>query len=160
MRFSFSVILALLAIVLALLLPMGTVVVVTAYFGHSGVYFMGLIDLSIFRLNSISLSFPGIESVFILWLFVALLQALNLLIFSRGKISPIIAWLVFVSSLIAQLYIPSLVLDLARPDPIVVSQVCEPNAACSLPAALGLVIISFEYFLKDRSDRWTRIGYG
>ncbi len=160
MRFSFAVILALLTIALALLLPMGTILEIVAYFGHSGVYFSGFIDLSIFGLNSIFRSFPGIEFVFILWIFVASLQALNLLTLSREKISPIAAWLVFLSTLIAQLYIPSLVLDLASPEPLVVSQVCEPNVVCSIPAGLGLAIISFGYLFKDSNDRWTRIGYG
>ena len=160
MRFSFVIILALLTIMSAILQPMGTVEEVVAYFGHSGVYFSGLIDLSISELNFISGKFPGIEFVFILWIFVALLQALNLLMLSREKISPIIAWLVFLSSLIAHLHIPSLVLGLNHPHPLVVSQVCEPNVNCSFPVGLGLVIITFGYLLKDSSNQWTRIGHG
>ncbi|KXH77327.1 MAG: hypothetical protein AM326_05165 [Candidatus Thorarchaeota archaeon SMTZ-45] len=160
MRFSFVLILASLTIVSALLLPMGTVVEVVAYFGHSGVYFSGLIDLSIFGLNSLCRSFPGIEFVFILWIFVASLQALNLLALSRGKVPLIVAWLVFLSTLIAQLYIPSLVLDLALPVPLLTSRTCEPNIICSWLAALCLVAISFGYILKDSSNQWLRVGYG
>ncbi len=160
MRFSFVIILALLTIVSALLLPMGTIVEVVAYFGHSGVYFSGLIDLSIFGLNSLCRSFPGIEFIFILWIFVASLQALNLFALSRRKIPLIVAWLVFLSSLIAQLHIPSLSLDLFLPRPDLVSLVCEPNVTCLLPTGLGLAVISFGYLFKDSSNRWTRIGYG
>lgn len=160
MRVSSAILLASLTVVLAILLPMGTVVEVVSYQGHSGVYFQGTIDLSISQLDFISFRFSGIISVFILWIFVAIIQVLNLLIASRGVLSPIISWLVFLPALIAQIYIPSLVLDLASPNPIIVSLVCEPNVLCSLPAALGLVSISFGHWLKGSGNQWTRIGYG
>ena len=140
MRASRAILLALLTVALATLLPMGTVVEVVLYLGHSGVTFMGTTDLSISRLDILSFSYPGIVSVFILWLFVALIQALNLLMSSRGILSITISWLVFLSALIAQLYIPSLVLDLALPNPILVSHIAEPNVLCSIPVALGLIL--------------------
>ena len=160
MRVSIAIILALLTVASAIFLSMGTVVEVVQYTGHSGVYFQGTIDLSLSQLDFVSLRFPGIESVFILWIFVALIQALNLLLASRIVLSPIISWLVFLLALIAQIFIPSLVLNLANLNPIIVSQVCEPNVLCSLPAALGLVSISFGHWLKGSGNQWTRIGYG
>jgi len=158
MRFSRAIILALLTIATAILLPMGRVVEVWYY--HASVYFQGIVELSILRLDFLSFSFPGISSVFILWIFIAFIQALNLLTSSGGKFSPIISWSVFLSALIAQMYIPSLVLDSARPNPFIVSQVCEPNVLCSLPVALGLVLISFGHWQKGHGKQWERIGYG
>ena len=160
MRFSFVVVLALLVIGSACLLPIGKVLEMVYYPGHNGLQFGTIIEISIPRLDFIRFSFPGIESVFILWIFVASLQALNLLAFSRRKISPIIAWLVFLSALIAQLYIPLLVLDPALPVLFLASRTCEPNIICSFPAALGLVTISFGYLLKDSGNQWPRVGYG
>ena len=159
MRVSRAIILALLTIVTAILLPMGRVVEVV-YYHIGGPYFMGIVELSILRLNFLRFSFPGISSVFILWIFVAFIQALNLLTSSGGKFSPIISWSVFLSALIAQIYIPSLVLDFALPKLFLVSRVCEPNVLCSLPAALGLVLVSLGNWQKGRSKQWTRIGYG
>jgi hypothetical protein len=158
MRDSFAMILTLLTIVSAILLPMGRVVEVVRYHSSGPPYFMGFIDLSISRLDILGTSYPGIEFVFILWILVALIQTLNLLLASRGMLSAIISWLVFLPSLVAQIYIPSLVLDLALPNPFLVSQVSEPNVLCSIPAALGLVLISLRNRQKSRDKQWTRIG--
>ena len=160
MRVLRAIILALLTIVSAILLPMGRVVEVWWYHISGPPYFMDIIDLSISRLNSLIFSYPGIVSIFLLWIFVASIQALNLLISSRGMLSPIISWMVFLPALIAQIYLPSLTLDLARPNLFVMSRVCEPNVLCSLPAALGLALISFEHWQKGRGTQRTRIGYG
>jgi hypothetical protein len=75
-------------------------------------------------------------------------------------LSPIVSWLVFLPALVAQLFLPLLVLDLTSPNPYLVSQVCEPNVLCSLPVALGLVSISLGHWLKGRGNQWERIGYG
>jgi hypothetical protein len=159
MRVSRTIILALLTIATAILLPMGRVVEVV-YYHIGGPYFMGIVELSLFRLDFLSFSFPGISSVFILWIFVAFIQALNLLTSSGGKFSPIISWSVFLSALIAQMYISSLVLDLALPKLFLVSRVCEPNILCSLPVALGLVLISFGHWQKGHGKQLERMVYG
>ncbi|MFW9868653.1 MAG: hypothetical protein ACFFEL_03415 [Candidatus Thorarchaeota archaeon] len=158
MRVSRAIFLALLTVALAILLPMGTVVEVMFY--HEGVNFMGTTDLIIYQLDFLSFSYPGIVFVFILWIFIAIIQALNLLLFSREMLSQLISWLVFLPLLIAQIYLPSLVLDLAIPNPILVSHVAEPNVLCSLPAALGLSLITLGNWQKGSSNQWTRIGYG
>jgi hypothetical protein len=102
--------------------------------------------------------YPGIAFVFILWIIVSLIQTTNLLIFSRGLFSPIIAWFVFLPALIAQLYIPSLVPNLFLQISAMVSQVSQPNIICSLPAALGLVLVSLRNRQKKREKQLVRIG--
>ncbi len=167
MRVSSTILLILLTIALAILLPIGTVVqTLGSYDPHHGgqSYVTRTFDLSISRLDFLNILYPGISSVFILWILVALIQVLNLLMFSRGMLSPIISWLVFLPALIAQIYLPSLVLDLAfditSPSVYLVSQGTQPNVISSLPIALGLVIVSLRNRQKGSGKQRMRIGYG
>lgn len=162
-RVSSITLLILLTIALAILLPIGTVVQVESFLcGTCGaeLQFMRTIELSMFQLNVLSSSFPGIVSVFILWILVASIHVLNLLFSSRGMVSPIISWFVFLPALVAQIYIPSLSLNLALPYPELVSQVSEPNVISSLPIILGLVSVSLRNRQKSNDKQWTRTGYG
>jgi hypothetical protein len=163
MRVSSPILLALLSLIMAIMLPIGIIKITRFWICGTGggLYsYTYSIDLSISQFDSLNLSYPGIRSVFILWIFIALIQVLNILISSRELFHPLLSWLVFVPALIAQIYLPSLVVYLSVPIPSLMSQVSQANIVSCLPAALGLIIISFRYWLKDRGNQWPRVGYG
>jgi len=161
MRVSSPILLALLSLILAILLPIGTIKI-TRYWicGTCGglFYYTYSIDMSISQLDSLNLSYPGIASIFTVWIFVALIHVLNILISSRGLIHPLISWFVFVPALISQIYLPALVPYLSVPIPSLVSQVSQANVVCSLPVALGLILVSIRNRQKDGRKQLVRIG--